>query len=74
MAAEIVDDIHVITYERGNDGGIGPSGDASVVFYVDGDKSGGGPLFEPSREKNMQQAQIYKAFARTYNNDSMEFF
>ncbi len=70
VAAEIVDDIHLITYERENDVGLGPNGDASVRFYVDGDKSGGGPLWEAHAENNMQQAQIYSAFARTYNNDS----
>ena len=73
VAAEIVDDIHVITYDR--DSGYPPSGDASVWFYVDGDKSGGGPLIVLNHAGsetpyNMNQAQIFGAFAGTYGNGS----
>ena len=70
VGAEIVDDFHVSEYERGD---IWADGDASIWFYVDADKSGG-ELFEAHGggeiPDDMQQAQWYTAFARTYSNDS----
>ncbi len=64
VAIEFVDDFHVSNYDRYKPGS-DPEGDSSVQLYVDGDKSGG--RFSPNE---MQQAQVYTAFARTYNNDS----
>ena len=69
VAAEIVDDIHISDYDRENPRSR-PGGDASVSFWVDGDKSGGATWLDAHSESHMQQAQIYTAFAGTYANDS----
>ena len=69
VASEIVDDIHTNKYDR-KDPRSRPGGDACVRFYIDGDKSGGGTWLDAHSESNMQQAQIYAAFAGTYDNDS----
>ena len=71
VAAEFVDDVHVITYDRYNT--FFEVGDGTVWFTVDGDRSGGG-LFDENRQKevpeDMVQAQLYTAYASTNSNDS----
>ena len=73
VAAEIVDDYHLSEYERTGSYWYSPY-DSSVWFYIDGDQSGGkitqyrdGML---DLDILMKQAQLYTAFAGTYNNDS----
>ena len=71
VAAEMVDDFHAVHEHRNN-----PLlfGDASVTFFVDGDRSGGG-LWDPEghdaeKPYDIVQAQEYYAFARTYGDHS----
>ena len=68
VAVEIVDDSFVDMEELYGFPLSFPSGDSSVWFLVDGDKSGG-TLVE-GEGLSMHHAQWYTAFARTYTNDS----
>ena len=68
LAAEFVDDVFLSTYDRYGSA-FPPFTDSAVWFFVDGDNSGG-RLGEPHSGEEMQQAQIYTAFPRTYTNDS----
>ena len=65
VAAEIVDDFYVHLDEWP----LEYFGDAAVLFFVDGDKSGG-IVVDNSSYMHMVHAQLYTAFARTYSNDS----
>ncbi len=72
VAAESVDDIHVSMDEDWESNPL-PSVDASVWFYVDGDRSGGAIFddnFSQEVPRDMVQAQLYSAFAKTYTNES----
>ena len=71
VAAESVDDIHVKIDEAWESNPY-LFVDASVWFYVDGDRSGG-VIFDDDREghnKDMIQAQWYWAFPKTYTKHS----
>lgn len=71
VAAESVDDIHVSLDEEWASNPL-PFIDASVWFYVDGDRSGGA-IFDDDREghnNDMVQAQWYSTFAKTYTKHS----
>ena len=72
VAAQVVDDFHINEYDRYGEP-YPPGGDATVLFLVDGDMSGGS-LWDKNRlQKNpydMVQAQWFAAFAQTYSNDS----
>ena len=74
VAAESADDFHVSIDREGWESNPLPFIDASVWFYVDGDRSGG-VIFDDDRSlethnNDMIQAQWYCAFGRTYTHHS----